>query len=153
VITKHGKFLRVVKNGGIIFCLPWTKIQFLVTQQNITYKFPVRAAPTYDNIFVALDIAVVFRCKEDEQSIFNFCYRISVNQLNEQLEAAITERVRVLIRSKTHLEVYQIKGKSTQEMKDFLNEMFGAKGLEFLDIIITEVILPNDVKQPLDQKA
>jgi hypothetical protein len=56
------------------------------------------------------------------------------------LEAAITERVRVLIRGKTHLEVYQIKGKTnTQEMKDFLNEMFGAQGLEFIDIIVTEV--------------
>uniref|UniRef100_A0A7S3CTC4 Band 7 domain-containing protein n=1 Tax=Strombidium rassoulzadegani TaxID=1082188 RepID=A0A7S3CTC4_9SPIT len=118
------------------------------------YKFPVRAAPTYDNIFVALDIAVVFRCKPDDQSIFNFCYRISINQLNEQLEAAITERVRVLIRGKTHLEVYQIKGKqNTKEMKDFLNDMFGQKGLEFLDIIVTEVLLPEDIKQPLDMKA
>ena len=92
--------------------MPWTKIQFLVTSQNITYKFPVRACPTYDNIFVALDIAVVFRCKPDDDSIHNFVYRISINQLNEQLEAALTERVRVLIRGKTHLEVYQIKGKT-----------------------------------------
>jgi hypothetical protein len=74
--------------------------------------------------------------------------------LNEQLEAALTERVRVLIRGKTHLEVYQIKGKTnTQEMKDFLNKMFGNKGLEFLDIIVTEVLLPEEIKQPLDMKA
>jgi hypothetical protein len=31
-------------------------------------------------------------------------------------------------------------------MKTFLNEMFGQKGLEFLDIIITEVLLPEEVK-------
>jgi hypothetical protein len=50
--------------------------------------------------------------------------------------------------------VYQIKGKTaTQEMKDFLNEMFGAKGLEFTDIIVTEVLLPEEIKQPLDMKA
>lgn len=121
--------------GGLVWCLPWTKIQFLVTKQNVTYEFPVRACPTYDNIFVALDICVVFRCdvdesgwgnaevaKRNEDNIFNFCYRISINQLNEQLEAALTERIRVLIRSKTHLEVYQIKGKTnTSEMKTFLN--------------------------------
>lgn len=35
----------------------------------------------------------------------------------------------------------------------FLNEMFGNKGLEFLDIIITEVQLPEEIKQPLDLKA
>ena len=90
----------------------------------------MRACPTYDNIFVALDIAVVFKCKEDDNSIHDFVYRISINQLNEQLEAALTERVRVLIRSKTHLEVYQIKGKTnTGEMLTFLNEMFASKGL------------------------
>jgi hypothetical protein len=76
-------------------------------------------------VFVALDVCVVFRCKPDDTSIHDFVYKISINQLNEQLEAALTERVRVLIRGKTHLEVYQIKGKSnTTEMKDFLNDMF-----------------------------
>lgn len=134
--------------------MPWTKIQFLVTKQNIIYRFPVRACPTFDNIFVALDIAVIFKCKEDADSIFNFCYRLSINQLNEQLEAAITERVRILIRSKTHLEVNQIKGATnTAGMMQFLNEMFGPKGLEFTDIIVTEVLLPEDIKQPLDLKA
>ena len=60
----------------------------------------------------------------------------------------------MLIRGKTHLEVYQIKGKTnTQEMKDFLNGMFGSKGLEFMDIIVTEVLLPEEIKQPLDMKA
>jgi hypothetical protein len=38
-------------------------------------------------------------------------------------------------------------------MKDFLNEMFGSKGLEFLDIIVTEVLLPDEIKNPLDMKA
>lgn len=38
-------------------------------------------------------------------------------------------------------------------MKTFLNEMFNPKGLEFCDIIITEVTLPNEIKEPLDMKA
>jgi len=38
-------------------------------------------------------------------------------------------------------------------MKQFLNDMFSNKGLEFLDIIITEVQLPDEIKQPLDLKA
>ena len=90
----------------------------------------------------------------NQDDIFNFVYRISINQLNEQLEAAITERVRVLIRGKTHLEVYNIKGPTnTNAMKDFLNDMFRNKGLKFTDIIITEVSLPQEIKDPLDQKA
>ena len=66
VITKFGAFEKVEEVGGLTFCMPWTKIQFLVTQQNLTFKFPVRACPTYDNIFVALDIAVCFRLKISE---------------------------------------------------------------------------------------
>jgi hypothetical protein len=38
-------------------------------------------------------------------------------------------------------------------MKDFLNGMLGSKGLEFMDIIVTEVLLPEEIKQPLDMKA
>lgn len=38
-------------------------------------------------------------------------------------------------------------------MKDFLNDMFGSKGLEFIDIIVTEVLLPEEIKNPLDMKA
>ena len=30
--------------------------------------------------------------------------------MNEQLDAAISERIRVLARSRTHLEAYSIKG-------------------------------------------
>lgn len=127
--------------------MPFTKIQFLVTKQDIVYRFPVRACPTYDNIFVALDIAIIFSVYKDPQNkertheaVKNFCYKISINQLNEQLEAAISERVRVLIRSKTHLEVNQIKGATnTVAMKQFLNDMFQDKGLFIKDIIITEV--------------
>ena len=56
----------------------------------------VKSCPTFDNIFVEIDVSVVFRCMESDDDIKNFVYKISINQLNEQLEAAITERLRVL---------------------------------------------------------
>ena len=47
-----------------------------------------------------------------------------------------------------------IKGATnTGAMMVFLNEMFGGKGLEFTNIIITEVQLPEEIRQPLDLKA
>lgn len=90
VITSHGKFDHIQDEGGLHWCLPYTKIQFLVSKQDMIYRFPVRACPTYDNIFVALDIAVVFCVSKfpmDKQrtheAVKNFCYKISINQLNE----------------------------------------------------------------------
>jgi hypothetical protein len=38
-------------------------------------------------------------------------------------------------------------------MLDFLNRMFESKGLEFTRIIVTNVRLPADISEPLDQKA
>lgn len=97
----------------------------------------VKSCPTYDNIFIEIEVCAVFKCKEDEKSIENFVYNISINQLNKQIKAAITERIRVLARGKTYLEVNQIKGKDqTKEMLEFLNKMFDNKGLEFTRIIL-----------------
>lgn len=90
---------------------------------------------------------------ETDDDIKNFVYKISINQLNEQLEAAVTERLRVIARTKTHLEVYQLRRDHTEELIHFLNEMFKSKGMEFLRIVVTNVRLPKDIAQPLDYKA
>lgn len=73
-----------------------TQIQYLVTQQNIVFDLEVKSCPTFDDIFIQIDVAAVFRCKEDNESIEKFVYNISINQLNKQIKAAITERIRVL---------------------------------------------------------
>jgi hypothetical protein len=66
----------------------------------------------------------------------------------------VTERVRVLARSKTHLEVYQLKGSDqVKDIEETLNAMFQDKGLNFDRIIIKNVILPKDIAEPLDVKA
>jgi regulator of protease activity HflC (stomatin/prohibitin superfamily) len=154
VITKHGELHEIRKTGGIYFCLPWTQIQYLVTQQHIVFEMNVKSCPTYDNIFIEIEVGAVFKCKEDPTSIEQFVYNISINQLNKQIKAAITERIRVLARGKTYLEVNQIKGKDqTRDMLDFLNKMFDNKGLEFTRIILQNVRLPEDIAKPLDQKA
>ena len=56
----------------------------------------VKACPTFDNIFIEIEVGAVFKCKEDDKSIENFVYNISINQLNKQIKSAITERIRVL---------------------------------------------------------
>ncbi len=153
LITKHGRSVEV-KEAGWFCALPCTRIQYLVTMQSIVYDLPVKACPTIDNIFVEIDVTVVFKIKSGDEGVRNFVYHISVNQFNEQLEAALTERMRVLARTKTHLEIYQIKGKDhTGDILEFLNNMFADKGIEFQRVIITNVRLPADIAGPLDQKA
>ena len=79
------------------------------------FDLPIRNSPTIDNIYIFIDVSIIIKVKEGEDNLRNFCYNTSINQLNEQLDAAISERIRVLVRAKTHLEVYSIKGKEHTE--------------------------------------
>jgi regulator of protease activity HflC (stomatin/prohibitin superfamily) len=66
IITKNGRFDQIKKEGGMIFCLPWTRIEFLISKQDLIQSYKVKACPTYDNVYVELDLSVLFRCKNDE---------------------------------------------------------------------------------------
>ncbi len=47
--------------------------------QNLVYDLPVKACPTFDNIFVEIDVSVQFKVKSDPQDVKNFVYNISIN--------------------------------------------------------------------------
>lgn len=94
------------------------------------------------------------RVREGEENIKNFVYKTSVNQLNEQLDAAISERIRVLARSKTHLEAYSIKGKEKgKEHTEYMNSIFESKGIEIRNVIITNIKLQDDIADQLEEKT
>lgn len=143
VVAKHGRFCGVF-TPGLHWCMPWTRIQFIVSKQNMVFDLPIRNCPTIDNILIKIDVSIVLKVKESEEDVKNFCYKTSINQLNEQLDAAISERIRVLARSVTHLEAYSVKGKEhTQEMIEYMNGIFDNKGVEIKSVIITNVTLPQ----------
>ena len=153
VVVKHGNF-QGVWEPGFHACMPYTQIQFLVTQQNFQFDVPVRNCPTIDNIYVQIEVSIVMRVRPGEDNIQNFVYKTSVNQLNEQLDAAISERIRVLARSKTHLEAYSIKGKEKgKEHTEYMNGIFESKGIEIRSVIITNVKLDQEIADQLEEKT
>uniref|UniRef100_A0A7S3NEY9 Band 7 domain-containing protein n=1 Tax=Euplotes harpa TaxID=151035 RepID=A0A7S3NEY9_9SPIT len=136
--------------------MPYTKIQFLVTQQNFQFDLPVRNCPTIDNIYIQIEVSIILRVRPGEDNVKNFCYKTSVNQLNEQLDAAISERIRVLARSKTHKEAYSIRGKKTNQSQTlcaYMNGLFESKGIEIRSIIITDVILDAQIANQMEEKT
>lgn len=151
VVVKHGNF-QGIWEPGFHWCMPYTSIQFLVTQQNFQFDMPVRNCPTIDNIYIQIEVSIVMRIRPGEENIKNFCYKTSVNQLNEQLDAAVSERIRVLARSKTHLQAYGIKGKD-KSMVDYMNGIFESKGIEIRSVIITNVVLDREIADQLEEKV
>ena len=153
LVIKHGKLMGLWE-PGFHWWMPYTKIQFLVTQQNFQFDVPIKNWPTIDNIHIKIEVSIVMRVMKGEENVVNFCYKTSVNQLNELLDAAISERVRVLARSKTYLEAYNIKGKEhTNEMVRYLNSLFESKGIEIRSVIITNVVIDNAITNMLEEKA
>lgn len=62
------------------------------------------------------------------------------------LDAAITERVRTMVRSESSKKIYNIRGeRHAKAMLGFLNDIMSTKGITIKSVIITNVKLPEDV--------
>jgi hypothetical protein len=62
------------------------------------------------------------------------------------LEAAITERVRSMVRSISSRKIYSIRGEDhARQMVSHLTQVMSTKGINIKSVIITNVKLPHDV--------
>jgi len=103
---------------------------------------------------ISINVAVQLRVLPGIKNVKLFCYNTNPNELSNLLEDSLNERVRVLVRGKTHLDVYSIKGKeSSGSITTHLNNIFASKGVEIEDVSITEVDLPPDVASTLEEKT
>lgn len=153
LVTKHGSYVGVW-DPGFHWCMPYTQIQYLITKQNFQFDCPVRNCPSHDNVHIQIEVSIIMKVLDSDDDIQNFCYKTSVSQLNEQLDANISERIRVLVRSKKHTEAYSIKGKEhTQEMIRYMNGIFEPKGIQIKSVIITNVRLPHDIADEMEEKT
>lgn len=134
------------------WCLPWTEAQYLITKQHIVFDLPVTSCPTSDNIFVEIDISVVLYVNPESEYVYNLCMNIS--ELNQMLEAAITERVRNMVRGVSSRKIQSIRGnEQALAMVNHLRQVMSNKGINIKSVIITRVKLPVDVGNSLQEKT
>lgn len=75
---------------------------------------------------------------------------MNVNELNQMLDAAITERIRDLARSLSSRKIYSLKGeKHAVSMLNHLKAVMSTKAILIKSVIITNVKLPPDVTAAL----
>ena len=68
---------------------------------------------------------------------------MNINELSQMLDAAITERVRTMVRSQQSKNIYSIRGeKNAKAMLEYLNGIMENKGIRIKTVIITNVKLP-----------
>jgi len=113
---------------------------------------PVTSCPTSDNIFVRIDVSVVLNVNEDSNYVYQMC--LNVSELNQMLEAAITERIRTMVRQVSSRKIQCIRGdEHAQAMVQHLRSVMAPKAINIKSVIITHVKLPDDVAQSLQEKT
>ncbi len=91
---------------------------------------------------------MVFDINPDHDYVYQLC--MNVNELNQMLEAAITERVRGLARQTSSKNVYSLRSdKHGDSMLSSLKNTMSNKGVNIKSVIITNVSLPPDVADSL----
>merc|ERR1719411_2511829 len=148
LVNRHGRY--VGKWGaGLKWAPPWVNVSHLVPEQYVVYDTPVKECPTQDNVMVTIDVTLVFKIQtDDEKSCYNFCYKLGPRGLDEMLKAFQEESIRGMTRKRKYNEVYDLmdsqQDKQMDAQKRELNDHFSQFGVEITDISVTNVHLPKE---------
>jgi len=122
------------------------RIAYIVTKQSCTYDAPVQQCPTSDNVLVGVDVTLVFHIHDP----YKFVYKLGAQKFDELLSGAVEEGIRLLVRGKTHLDIYTLRGTQATGMITQLDAKFQFTGVKFQDCKITGVWLPPDLAATLE---
>jgi len=152
VVQTNGAFQGYYP-AGFHWCLSWTVPRYLVSQQDFVYESPGNRVLTRDNVTVDISLSILMKIKQDEGDVVQQLVT-NVAQINEVIDANITERVRAMGRQVRASEAYSLRGgQHAQGMLDHLNLNLGNKGILVKRCIITSVVLLQSVAESMQEKT
>merc|ERR1712130_669580 len=106
---------------------------------------------------VTIDVTLIFRVMcEDEKSLYNFCYRLGPDKLDEMLKAFQEEAIRGMVRKRKYNEIYDLMDmdhdKQLVGTKRELNNYFNQYGVQITSIAVTNVHLPNEFAHNMQEE-
>jgi len=148
LVNRHGKYVGNWEEG-FHWAPPWVTVSHLVPTQYIVYDTPVKECPTQDNVMVTIDVCLVLRIvTEEKESCYNFCYKLGPRGLDEMLKAFQEESIRGMTRKRKYNEIYDLMDSQQDKQMDAqrreLNDHFSQFGVEITDISVTNVHLPQE---------
>lgn len=146
MMQKFGENIGEVE-PGLHFYPFWYRIAYVVTKQSCTYDAPVQSAATSDDVRVNIDIVIIFKVVNAE----DFIYKLGAKNFDELLSGTVDESIRMLVRKESHLSVYTLRGERADDMLKVLNEKFSVCGVEFQDVKVTSVWLPEVLAESLEK--
>jgi len=145
LLQKFGQDIGEAKSG--LHLVPsYVRIAYVVSNQACTYDAPVLNCPTADDVRVNIDVVLVFQIKDSGK----FVYKLGAKNFDEFLTGTVNEAIRMLVRQQTHKDVYDLRGDRADMMLELLNKKFLETGVEFVDVKITSVWLPQALASSLE---
>jgi len=125
------------------------RIAYAVTKQAVTYNYSVADCATRDNVMARVDLTYVFSIERP----VTFVYKLGATHFNEMLKAVSEEATRGLLRSINHTAIYELRSSAADQLLSVLNRTFKEFGVNFINATVTNVALPEDLSQMLEEAS
>jgi len=125
------------------------RIAYAVTKQAVTYNYSVADCATRDNVMARVDLTYVFFIERP----VTFVYKLGATHFNEMLKAISEEATRGLVRSILHTAIYELRSSAADQLLSVLNRTFKEFGVNFINATVTNVALPEDLSQMLEEAS
>jgi len=125
------------------------RIAYAVTKQAVTYNYSVADCATRDNVMTRVDLTYVFSVERP----VTFVYKLGATHFNEMLKAISEEATRSLVRSINHTQIYELRSSAADQLLSVLNRTFKEFGINFSNATVTNVALPEDLSQMLEEAS
>lgn len=137
---------------GVKWCWPfWYRVSHVVNPATITYSAPSQQVPTADNVMVDINLSLTFSIGPNIEAAEAFVYKLGCVRFDEFLAAEAEEGIRGLVYSVTHDCVNDLREEFAQGMLATLSRKFNAFGVTIKTVKITEVRLPRNLAETLEQ--
>lgn len=146
VVLRLGKAHRIIKEG-LNFTIPfveWTKSQSLALMNlDVTVD-----GITIDNVKTTVWLNVIFRVKDDDQSIIDSVFKIS--DPIRAIRAMVEEQLRAKIFTFQHDEIFWKRNEIGDEVKDTLANKLHEFGMELDSVQVKDISLDKNVEESMN---
>lgn len=146
VVLRLGKTNRIIREG-LNFTIPfieWTRSQSLALM-NLDVAVD---GITEDNVKTTVWLNVIFRVKDDDQSIIDSIFKI--NDPIKTIRAMVEEQLRAKIFTFKHDEIFGKRNEIGDEVKDTLANKLHEFGMELDSVQVKDIQLDNLVMEAMN---
>lgn len=102
------------------------------------------------SVLVDVDASITFRIGPSSDEVSNFIYKLGIHHFDELLNAEVEQAIRALVSNTTHDQVNDLREEFAATMLSTLAMKFSVYGVTILNILITNVVLPPDIRNQLE---